>query len=547
MKEIKNLFKDTNRTKELSRSLLSEEGSLLIDYSKTHIEKEDISKWITTLEQMQIGKRVQAMFSGEKINYTEERQVLHVKLRSSNVISYLQGNTTVPLDTEEKQIVEELKKMKTICDSFENNQMKGPEGNIIRNVIGIGIGGSDLGPRMLTSSICGLTKNKGKERKEFKYVSNVDAQEIFSVLEDISLKETVFVVVSKTFTTQETLENAKIALDAVVKAYPDTVSREEIVKRHFLAVSAAKEKAVEFGILSENVLDMWDYVGGRYSIWSCVSLTSAMHMGFDSFLAFLSGASLMDSHFLNTPIQDNIPMMHALVECMYYNKYMFNNKCIVPYDNYLRLLPNYLQQCEMESNGKSSTKDGKILFTSGSVTAPVNGQAQTAPIIWGGIGTDVQHSYFQALHQGTNKVLTEFLIPLTPRIHSQRKNTEESTGTSSSHDVLLSNCLAQSRALMLGRQEGQNERYFSGNRPSITIIYNKLTPFTLGLLLALYEHKIFIQGQVWNINSYDQFGVELGKVLAKEILSEVEKNHKDSFSFDPSTNLLLEYYQKHKQ
>lgn len=542
MPEIKELCKDRERVEKLVKVLATERGSVLVDYSKTHIENSDLEKWKETLEKIEIGNKVKSMFAGEKINYTEKRQVLHVKLRSKTVIEALRSGSAVSLDKEEAEIVEELKKMKSICDAFQSGSMKGASGLQIKNVIGIGIGGSDLGPRLLTSAISPASAGK----KEFRYVSNVDSQEMHAALSNISLEETVFVVVSKTFTTQETLENAKIAVSAILSAYPKGSVEKEIVKAHFLAVTAAKEKAVAFGIEESNILDMWDYVGGRYSIWSCVSLTSAMSIGFGAFLEFLSGASEVDTHFLNSDVLQNIPMLHAMVECKYINEYGYNNKCIVPYDYYMKLFPAYLQQCEMESNGKSCTQTGEKLLPG---AFPEEGAAlskQTALVIWGTAGTDAQHSYFQLLHQGTVQTLVEFLIPATPRVHSERKNTEGQEGTSRAHDVLVANCLAQSRALMMGKNSEEGDRYFSGNRPSVTIMYDKLTPYTLGMLLAIYEHKIFVQGQVWKINSYDQFGVELGKVLAKEILLTLEKKDPAS-EFDCSTEGLLSHYQKNKK
>lgn len=544
MKDLKDLFKDPSRVKKLVKIIESTRGSILADYTKTHIEDSDMSAWKDKLEKINIQSRINSMFSGEKINYTESRQVLHVKLRSPSVIEAVQKEAVEDLDKEEKEIVSELQKMKSICNSFETDQMKGASGQTIKNVIGIGIGGSDLGPRLLTSAISPAEANK---EKQFRYVSNVDSQEMHAALSGIDLKETVFVVVSKTFTTQETLENAKIAVSTLLDKYKKELPTKDIIKSHFLAVTAAKDKAVEFGIEEENILDMWDYVGGRYSIWSCVSLTSAMSMGFDAFLEFLTGASSMDTHFLNMPIEENIPMTHAMVECKYFNGFGYNNKCIVPYDYYMKLFPSYLQQCEMESNGKSFTKSNQLLISSGFPQQGVIPAQQTAPIIWGTLGTDAQHSYFQLLHQGTVNTLTEFLIPATPRVATKRENTESSQdSTSTAHDVLLSNCLAQSRALMMGKESEDGNRYFSGNRPSITLIYDMLTPYTLGMLLAMYEHKIFVQGQVWGINSYDQFGVELGKVLAKEILSSVEKNS-SLLGFDPSTDILLGHYQQKKK
>ncbi|KAI5190454.1 glucose-6-phosphate isomerase [Nematocida sp. AWRm77] len=552
-KTIGDLFaEDPQRKERLTREVEVNGKGIYVDYTKTHTTEEDILAWCSKLESMNMAERIHAMFRGEAINYTEKRKVLHVKLRSKNVVHALETETPQGLDVEEAAIYQELLQMKRICMLFQENKLLGASGKPVRNVVGIGIGGSDLGPRLLTSAL-----SEGSSGKCFRYVSNVDAQEMDAATRDLVLEETVFVVVSKTFTTQETLENAKLAVQKVVQAYPPGTNSKDVIQAHFLAVTAAKDKAVEFGVAKENILDMWDYVGGRYSLWSCVSLTSAMAMGFSAFLELLSGASVMDEHFLNMPPRDNLPMLHAMVECKYFNAYGFNNKCVVPYDYYLKLLPSYLQQCEMESNGKSCTKDGKLLLPSEFISSGVPSREQTAGIVWGGLGTDVQHSYFQLLHQGTARVLTEFLIPAMPKVCAPRVPTEgasssagASEGGSTAHDVLISNCLAQSRALMLGKSSAEKDRFFSGNRPSITVMYTSLCPFTLGMLISLYEHKIFIQGQVWNINSFDQFGVELGKALAKDILSLLETNAPSptvDSSLDASTSSLLEWYTKHRQ
>jgi len=541
MKKIQELFEsDPERVKMLTKELSSIDGSITIDYSKTHVTKDDIDKWERHLESLKIADKIKSAFSGDRINYTENRRVLHTKLRSQSLIDALgdgaQESPNGTLDKEELEILKEFKSMKTLCELFEKGEMKGASGKRIRNVIGIGIGGSDLGPRLLTVALSSSISGE----KTFRYVSNVDAQEMDSATRDLSLEETVFVIVSKTFTTQETLENARIALDRVFKCYPKGIDTKDVVRSHFLAVTAAKDKAGEFGIAPENILDMWDYVGGRYSIWSCVSLTSALAIGFSSFLSMLSGASLMDSHFLNTPVRDNLPMVHAMVECKYFNELGVNNKCVVPYDHYLKLLPFYLQQCEMESNGKSCTKNGKILTENDFSESGVPAKSQTGSIIWGGVGTDVQHSYFQLLHQGTVRVLTEFLFPVHPLVQVQRSSAQ-SKAVTTSHDVLVSNCLAQSRALMVGKEDAVPEKRFSGDRPSISVMYDRLSPFTLGMLIAMYEHKIFVQGVVWNINSFDQFGVELGKTLAKEILGVLESGE-DASIFDSSTSSLLSKY-----
>lgn len=556
MKKIQELLRaDPERVSKLVREIGGPQGTLLADYTKTHITEEDAKAWEDKLGKLEIYKKIGEMFGGKRINYTESRQVLHTILRSPAVIRALKKETgtgrpanTPGLSPEEQEALNELLKMKRICGEYREQKMLGASKKPIKNLVGIGIGGSDLGPRLLTASL-GTIRFSGPAGGRARYVSNVDAQEIERALDGLDLEETAFVIVSKTFTTQETLENAKIALARVLGAYGSSQPERTVVSSHFLAVTAAKGKAVEFGIEEANVLNMWDYVGGRYSLWSSVSLTSAMAMGFEAFTELLSGAAEMDRHFQDAPVPENIPMIHAMAECKYFNELGYNNKCIVVYDHYLRLLPSYLQQAEMESNGKSYSRSRGMLIaddfdpeTSG---AP---DKQTGAIIWGGVGTDSQHSYFQLLHQGTARVLAEFLVPVLPHFTAPRKNTEAESGQSTAHDVLIANCLAQSRALMLGKSVGE-DRHFTGNRPSITIMYSKLDPFVLGMLLAMYEHKIFVQGIVWGINSYDQFGVELGKQLAKEILLKIEKQAEGAElenALDASSSRLLGHYQKHK-
>lgn len=550
------------RAAAFTKALESEKGSVWVDYSKTHVAGEDVEAWACMMEKLEMKKKIEGLFSGEKINYTEGRAVLHTKLRSRKVLDAARSGAGAGLDEVEGAIVAELAKMRRMCEDFSSGALKGMTGRPIKNVVNIGIGGSDLGPRLLTSAM-----RPWRKEGKFRYVSNVDAQEIHERLSGLSVEETLFVVVSKTFTTQETLENARIALSWAKGEYEKSgaqVDERSMVRAHFMAVSAAKGKAVEFGIDEANVLDMWDFVGGRYSLWSCVSLSSAMAMGFDAFLELLEGGLAMDEHFRKEPPASNLPMFHALVENRYINLCGFNNKCVVPYDHFLELLPAYLQQCEMESNGKASRKTGDLLigdkreFIAEGIKDPGK---QTGAIIWGGVGTNVQHSYFQLLHQGTVRVLAEFLIALEPSYAHPRRNTEagDPEDSTTSHDVLFSNCLAQSRALMEGKEGEDNDRWFSGNRPSITVLYSKLCPFTLGMLVALYEHKIFVQGVVWEINSFDQFGVELGKVLAKEILCIIEKHHPQAGAegpgekcargespLDQSTTALLQRYLERK-
>jgi glucose-6-phosphate isomerase len=495
---ISELFEnDSDRARRLSRTLDLGGDKLYFDFSKSHITEETMSEYLEKIRR--VSHRIDDMFGGKKINYTEDRPVLHVALRSRDVLDKLEKETDVELSGEKKDVYSELLKIREFVEDFENARVCGATGKKFDTIVNIGIGGSDLGPRMA----CDALSHYGRRGVKAHFVSNIDATEMIRTIEAINPETTLFVVVSKTFTTLETMKNAELALRYMASRLG--VSEREIAHKHFIAVSSNLQEVERFNI--PRVFAMWDFVGGRYSLWSAVGISIALYIGFENFLELLRGASMVDEEFAGSRGEGNIEIIHAALE-LFYSEQGYNNKCIVPYDQYLEKLHLYLQQAEMESNGKASAKH------------------QTGMIIWGGVGTNSQHSFFQLLHQGTRKVLTELLMPLEP-LHDEKEH----------HQMLVSNCLAQSRALMTGRQSSTKQEYFEGDRPTVTICYSRLCPRTLGALLAHYEHKIFIMGLCWEINSFDQFGVTLGKKVATELLESIRSGCCEGY--DPSTNELL--------
>jgi glucose-6-phosphate isomerase len=445
------------------------------------------------------------MFAGERINITEHRAVLHTALRN------LEGDA-IEVDGEDIMpgIRDVLARLKDFAARVHNGQWLGHTGKKITDVVNIGIGGSDLGPVMVNEAlrpyhIDGITCH---------FVSNVDGAHIVDTLKGLSAETTLFVIASKTFTTDETLTNAYSARSWLVNALGD----ESAVAKHFVAVSTALDKVAGFGIDTENAFGFWDWVGGRYSLWSAIGLPIILAVGYDRFEEMLRGGAAMDAHFKSAPLAENIPVMLGLIGVWYRNILGASSHAILPYDQHLSRLPAYLQQADMESNGKSVTRDGK----------PV--QLATGPVIWGEPGTNGQHAFYQLIHQGTELIPVDFLVAAKP--HHDLQN---------HHDKLVANCFAQAEALMVGKTELEvrqelevqgiapdeidvlaPHKVFAGNKPSTMILYRTLDPFTLGRLIAMYEHKIFVQGVIWNVNSYDQWGVELGKQLAKELLPMVQ-------------------------
>lgn len=507
---------DPDRFEEFSVSL----GSLLLDYSKNRINGETMKLLIALAKEAGLEKARDAMFCGEKINTTENRAVLHTALRNrSDRPVYVDGKDVMP------QIKAVLEKMKTFSNAVRDGQWKGATGKAMTDVVNIGIGGSDLGPVMVVEAL----KHYQKKGLNAHFVSNVDGTHIVETLKNLNPETTLFIVASKTFTTQETLTNAKTARDWLVAALG-----EDAVAKHFVALSTNTEEVKKFGIDPANMFEFWDWVGGRYSLWSAIGLSIAIAVGYDNFVELLTGGFEMDEHFRNAPLEKNIPVILGVLGVWYHNFFGAEAYAVLPYDQYLHRLPAYLQQADMESNGKGVSKDGKpVSYTTG-------------PILFGEPGTNGQHSFYQLIHQGTHLIPCDFIVPAISL-----------NETGDHHPILLSNVFAQAEALMKGKTAAEvraefeaqgaseekiqallNHKIFSGNRPSNMILVEKIDPKTLGRLIAMYEHKIFVQGVIWNVNSYDQWGVELGKQLAKKILPEI-KSATTVTSHDSSTNGLI--------
>lgn len=495
---------------------------LLLDWSKCRINDETISLLKKLAEACDVAGRRDAMFAGEQINNTENRAVLHVALRSQpDDVIMTGGENVVP------QVHEVLQRMSAFSTALREGELAGATGRTITDVVNIGIGGSDLGPVMAT-----LALKPYHDGPNTHFVSNIDPAHIADTLRDLDPETTLIIVASKTFTTIETMTNAATARKWVADALG-----EEAVAAHFVAVSTALDKVAEFGIQPQRIFGFWDWVGGRYSVWSSIGLPVMLAIGPEKFKEFLAGAHAIDAHFRNAPFEQNIPMMLGVIGYWHREICGFGSRAIIPYDQHLARLPAYLQQLDMESNGKSVQRDG----------TPVAGV--TGPVVWGEPGTNGQHAFFQLLHQGTDTIPLEFMIAA----NSHEPELKEQ------HQMLLANCFAQSEALMKGRTleearaqllaRGLSEadaqriaphRVFSGDRPSITLIYGKLTPYALGRLIALYEHRVFVEAQLFGINAFDQWGVELGKELATELL-DVVNGKQSAQERDASTRGLIAY------
>ena len=517
------LFADDPRRFE--RYSLTVEG-LLLDYSKNRITDETLRLLIDLAHERDLEGWRARMFNGERINVTENRAVLHIALRNrANRPILVDGQDVMPL------VNRALDRMRGFTESVRIGQWRGYTEAPITDIVNIGIGGSDLGPAM----VCKALAPYGHERLHMHFVSNVDGTDIVETLKPLDPARTLFIVASKTFTTQETLTNAHTARAWLLEA----AGQEAAVARHFVAVSTNREAVVAFGIDPEQMFEFWDWVGGRYSLWSAIGLPIALYIGMDHFEMLLSGAHGMDEHFAHAPLARNMPVILGLIGIWYINFFGARTHAVLPYDQYLHRLPAYLQQLDMESNGKSVDRDGKRV------------DYATGPIIWGEPGTNGQHAFYQLLHQGTQWVPADFLAPA----HSHNPISEH-------HLILLANFFAQTEALMKGRSSDETRpelnasglpdnvklmrlphMVFTGNRPTHSILFDRLTPRTLGALIALYEHKVFVQGIIWNINSFDQWGVELGKKLASSILDELKDSHAIN-RHDVSTNGLINQYKK---
>lgn len=496
-------------------------NDFLVDYSKNNITQETIDLLLQLAEEVNLKDAISKYFAGDIINQTENRAVLHTALRAPESATVLvDGKNVMP------EIYEVKNKIKAFSNQIISGELKGFTGKSFTDIVNIGIGGSDLGPAMVVEAL-----QFYKNHLNVHFVSNIDGDHVNEVIKKINPETTLFVIVSKTFTTQETLTNSETIRTWFLKS-----AKQEDVAKHFVAVSTNIQKVTEFGIDSNNIFPMWDWVGGRFSLWSAVGLSVSLAVGFDNFDKLLKGANQMDNHFKNEKFDKNIPVILALLSVWYNNFFGAESEALIPYTQYLQKLAPYLQQGIMESNGKSIGRDGK----------PVN--YQTGTIIWGEPGTNSQHAFFQLIHQGTKLIPTDFIGYIKPLY-----------GNEDHHNKLMSNFFAQTEALLNGKTAEQVEsefekqgipsekadyllpfKVFTGNQPTNTILIEKLTPETLGSLIALYEHKIFVQGIIWNIFSYDQWGVELGKQLANSILEEI--NSKKVNYHDSSTNFLLNHY-----
>jgi glucose-6-phosphate isomerase len=498
-------------------------AGLYLDYSKNRVTDETLRLLVQLAEESGLRKRIDAMFQGEKINVTEKRAVLHVALRAPRDASILvDGKNVVP------EVHAVLDRMADFCNRVRSGEWKGHTGKRIRNVINIGIVGSDLGPVMAYEAL----KHYSDRNMTFRFVSNVDGTDFAEAVRDLDPSETLFIISSKTFTTLETMTNAHTARDWSLAGLGGD---EKSVAKHFVAVSTNAAEVTKFGIDTANMFGFWDWVGGRYSMDSAIGLSTMIAIGPENFQAMLHGFHQMDEHFRTAPFQQNLPVLMGLLAIWYNDFFGAQTVAVLPYEQYLKRFPAYLQQLTMESNGKHVTLDGKKVAR------------DTGPIYWGEPGTNGQHSFYQLIHQGTRLIPCDFIAfskPLNP--------------LGRHHDMLIANVCAQTEALAFGKTPEQVEaegtpkwlvphRVFEGNRPSNTILADKLTPEILGKLVALYEHSVFTQGALWNIDSFDQWGVELGKVLAQRIIPELEDKTEPPLAHDSSTNNLIRYYRKSKQ
>ncbi|CEK14936.1 glucose-6-phosphate isomerase [Chthonomonas calidirosea] len=503
-------------------------NDILVDYSKNRITEETMRLLYALAREVQLDRWIERMFSGEKINVTENRAVLHVALRNrANRPIYVDGRDVMP------EVNAVLAHMREFTEAVRSGRWRGYTGKAITDIVNIGIGGSDLGPVMVTEAL----KPYGKPDLRVHFVSNVDGTHIVETLKQVHPETTLFSIASKTFTTQETLVNAHTARDWFLRYAHD----EAAVAKHFVALSTNGKEVVKFGIDPKNMFVFWDWVGGRYSLWSAIGLSIALYIGMDNFEELLTGAFEMDEHFRHTPFEQNIPVTLGLLGIWYNNFFGAQTHAILPYDQYMHRFPAYFQQGDMESNGKRVDRDGHVVDYS------------TGPIIWGEPGTNGQHAFYQLIHQGTKLIPCDFIAPI-----------ETHNPIGEHHKILLSNFFAQTEALMRGKTEEEvrkeleaagmsgealeklvPHKVFPGNRPTNSILVQKITPRTLGSLIAMYEHKIFTQGVIWNINSFDQWGVELGKQLAKAILPELEGTQEVT-GHDSSTNGLINHYKRHR-
>jgi len=503
-------------------------NDILVDYSKNIMTEETKTKLLDLARERNLESCIERLFAAKKVNVTENRLVLHTALRNrSNRPMIVDGQDVMP------DINRVLARMRKLVDTVRSGEWLGSTGKPITDIVNIGIGGSDLGPVMMTEALKPYGRAGGLD---IHFISNVDGTHAVEVLRHLHRETTLFVIASKTFTTQETMTNARTARDWFLTRGGTL----QAVSKHFIAVSANTKAATNFGIDPENIFEFWDWVGGRYSLWSAVGLSTALYLGMDNFEELLEGAFEMDEHFRTAPLEENIPVILAMLGIWYNNFFDADSHALLPYDQYMHRFSAYVQQLDMESNGKKVTTDGEKVDYS------------TGPIIWGEPGTNGQHAFYQLIHQGTKLVPCDFIAPI-----------ETKNPVGRHHPILLTNFFAQTEALMLGkteeevRQDLKNKTeeeierllphmVFEGNRPTNSILFQMLTPKTLGSLIAMYEQKVFVQAEIWGLNAYDQWGVELGKVLAKKILAELD-DYDEVTSHDSSTNALINYYKDNRK
>ncbi|WP_367670546.1 glucose-6-phosphate isomerase [Sodalis-like secondary symbiont of Drepanosiphum platanoidis] len=498
---------------------------ILIDFSKNIITKKTLNKLFLFAKECNLKYAINSMFNGKNINFTENNPVLHIALRNKKNNPIYLNKKNIMID-----INNVLKKMKKFCENVINGKWIGYSGNKITDIVNIGIGGSDLGPYMVTEALTPY-----KNHLSMHFVSNIDSTHIIETIKYLNPSTTLFLISSKTFITQETMTNAYNARQWFLKHSKN----KKFIKNHFIAISSNTKKAIEFGINKKNIFKFWNWVGGRYSLWSSVGLSISLSIGFNNFKNLLNGAYDMDQHFLKTPLEKNIPVILGLIGIWYNNFFNMETEAILSYDQYMHKFSSYIQQCNMESNGKSIDRNGKKIFY------------QTGPIVWGDVGTNGQHAFYQLIHQGTKIIPCDFIAP-----------TISHNPLNDSHQKLLSHFFAQTEALAFGKSKKDIKKelttyekklnliksiipfkVFYGNRPTNSILIDKITPYTLGSLIAMYEHKIFTQGVLLNIYTFDQWGVELGKQLSKKILPELKKNKK-TILYNSSTNGLINFYKK---
>lgn len=524
---LKDLFaSDPSRFSKFSKEYVASSdptNTFLLDYSKNLITEPILNTLLDLVREARVEEYRDKMFAGEHINTSEDRAVLHIALRGFGAYNITEAGVD--------EVPKVLKHIQEFTDSVRSGTWKGYTGKTIKAIVNIGIGGSDLGPVMVSEAL----KHYAKRDLTPYFVSNIDGTHLAEALRQVDPETTLFIIASKTFTTQETITNAESAREWFLASAKDRAH----IAKHFVALSTNEKAVTSFGISKDNMFGFWDWVGGRYSLWSAIGLSIALVVGYDNFEQLLRGAHDMDKHFKETPLENNLPVLLAVLGIWYNDFHGAQTHALLPYDQYLNKFADYFQQGDMESNGKFVTKGGHRV------------NYQTGPIIWGAAGTNGQHSFYQLLHQGTKLIPADFLAPATS--HNPLRG-------SLHHRILLSNYFAQPEALAFGKTEEQvrkevgpnatealiKSKVFEGNRPSNSIIFPQLTPATLGSLIALYEQKIFTQGVVWGINSYDQMGVELGKVLAKNILAQLN-DPADVKGHDSSTTGLIHYYQKHRK